>query len=69
MSPHVPWAASLISMINQRAASTVILALGGVAVAVYLAVGVFSTTTALNGALGGSGCALSAVLFPLAALS
>ena len=45
-------------MINQRAASTVILALGGVAVASYLAVGVYSTTTALNDALGGSVCAI-----------
>ena len=55
-------------MIKERAASTVILALGGVAVASYLAVGVYTTTTALNDALGGSGCALKSVVFPFLAL-
>ena len=56
-------------MIKERAANTVLLALGAVAVAVYLAVGVYTSANALSDALGGSGCALNSVLFPLAALN
>ena len=43
-------------MISQRAAGTVILGLGALAAALYLAIGVHTSATALEQALGGNGC-------------